>query len=242
VNLSIVVPAFNEERVLGATLASIEAAGRSFDAAGIGRELIVCDNNSTDRTAQIAAAAGARVVFEPINQIARARNTGARHATGDWLLFIDADSHPSPELCADAARVMLSGRSVAGGSTIAVGAGEPRAVHAVCAAWNLLSRAARWAAGSFFFCDSGTFRAVGGFSERLYVSEDVDLCRRVKRVARCRGPSIAILHRHPLRTSARKAHLYTSRELAAWYVKVLLTGGRPLRSARHSPIWYDGRR
>ncbi|HUN69649.1 MAG TPA: glycosyltransferase, partial [Burkholderiales bacterium] len=74
--LSIVVPAFNEERLLASTLESIKAAAKVFDAAG-GWELIVCDNNSTDATAEIARAAGAQVVFEPHNQISRARNRGA---------------------------------------------------------------------------------------------------------------------------------------------------------------------
>ncbi|HEX6156752.1 MAG TPA: glycosyltransferase, partial [Burkholderiales bacterium] len=69
--VSIVVPAFNEERLLAGSLAAIRQAMGAFDDA----ELIVCDNNSTDRTAEIARAAGARVVFEPLNQIGRARNT-----------------------------------------------------------------------------------------------------------------------------------------------------------------------
>ena len=77
-------------------------------------ELIVCDNNSTDRTAAIAAAAGAIVVFEPINQISRARNTGAARATGDWLLFVDADSFPTRELFADVVAAISSGACMAG--------------------------------------------------------------------------------------------------------------------------------
>jgi len=79
--ISVVVPAFNEERLLAATLDSIKAAAQAFDGSG-GWELIVCDNNSTDRTAGIAHAAGARVVFEPHNQISRARNRGAAAAAG----------------------------------------------------------------------------------------------------------------------------------------------------------------
>jgi glycosyltransferase involved in cell wall biosynthesis len=73
-------------------------------------ELIVCDNNSTDYTADIARAAGATVVFEPVNQIARARNRGAEAATGDWLLFIDADSHPSAGLFTDVVEQIKSDR------------------------------------------------------------------------------------------------------------------------------------
>ena len=67
----------------------------AFTARGWTTELIVCDNNSSDATPAIAAAAGARVVFEPVNQIGRARNAAAAAATGDWLVFVDADSHPT---------------------------------------------------------------------------------------------------------------------------------------------------
>src|SRR5882672_352802 len=72
--ISVVVPAFNEERLLPGSLLSIRAAMEGFARFGWKSELIVCDNNSTDRTAEIAKSAGAEVVFEPVNQISRARN------------------------------------------------------------------------------------------------------------------------------------------------------------------------
>ena len=101
--VSVIVPAFNEEQLLADSLAEIRKASAAFSLRGWTVELIVCDNNSTDRTAGIASAVGATVVFEPLNQIARARNTGAAAATGDWLLFVDADTHPSRELFGDVA-------------------------------------------------------------------------------------------------------------------------------------------
>jgi glycosyltransferase involved in cell wall biosynthesis len=242
VRISIIVPAFNEERALGETLASIRASAVAFDRAGFSWELIVCNNNSTDRTAEIAEAAGARVVFEPFNQISRARNTGAAHASGEWLLFIDADSHPSPELCADVVAAMRRGRCLAGGATIAVPRGEPMALQLVVWSWNALSIVTRWCAGSFLFCETAAFRAVGGFSEHLFISEDVELLMRLKRYARQSHRTIEILRRHPLQTSARKAHLYSPREFAMLHLRMLLSGGRVMRDRRRLPIWYDGRR
>ena len=117
--ISVVVPAFNEERLLAFSLETILASCHVFRDRGWSSELIVCDNNSTDRTAEIARAAGARVVFEPVNQISRARNAGAAAATGDWLVFVDADSYPGAELFADAADAIQEGRCLAGGSTVA---------------------------------------------------------------------------------------------------------------------------
>src|SRR5260370_36079569 len=113
--IAVVVPAFNEERLLPGSLSGIRAAMGGFAWLGWESELIVCDNNSTDRTAEIAKGAGAQVVFEPVNQIGRARNTGAARARGDWIFFVDADSYPSVELFLDAADSLGSGRCLARG-------------------------------------------------------------------------------------------------------------------------------
>ena len=112
--VSVVVPAFNEAQGLGAALRSIRHAMTAFDAVEWDSELIVCDNNSTDRTAEIAREAGAIVAFEPVNQISRARNAGAAKARGDWIIFVDADSHPTRELFVDVIDVIQQGRCLAG--------------------------------------------------------------------------------------------------------------------------------
>ena len=225
--------------MLAPTLELIKAAAKVFDASG-GWELIVCDNNSSDRTAEIAVAAGARVVFEPHNQISRARNRGAAAATGEWLLFVDADSSPSPGLFRELKEAIDSGGCLAGGSTIAA-EGSP-GFRAAIHAWNGLSRATRWAAGAFVFCERGAFAELGGFSEELYATEELDLFRRLKRLARRRGKRIAILHRHPLLTSDRKLRLYRWDELAGFAARFVLRPRRTLRSAADCRPWYDGRR
>src|SRR6266513_428227 len=99
-------------------MTQVKAAMAAFARRGWEAALIVCDNNSTDRTGDLARAAGATVVFEPINQIARARNSGAAAASGDWLIFVDADSHPSAELFAEVAGQIEAGKCLAGGATV----------------------------------------------------------------------------------------------------------------------------
>lgn len=238
---SIVVPAFNEERLLGESLRHIRAAMAVFAARGWETELIVCDNNSTDRTAEIARAAGATVVFEPVNQIARARNAGAAAATGDWLVFVDADSHPSPELFADVAAAIDRGRALAGGATLRMETPLRRA-RLANGLWNRLSRALRLLAGSFIFVESAAFRAVGGFSQELFAGEELDLTRRLKAEARRRGKRLVILHRRPLLTSARKARLYTCGELLRFFLRAAFRHRSTLRSRAACAPWYDGRR
>ena len=93
---SIIIPAYNETEQLPSTLSAIRA---SMAASNLQGECIVVDNNSTDTTAETARLNGADlVVFEPINQIARARNTGARASQGRYLIFIDADTRINPTL------------------------------------------------------------------------------------------------------------------------------------------------
>ena len=161
-DLSIIVPAYNEEKLLASTLQAMR------DAAAVLTnhtwELIVCDNNSTDRTALIAAEY-AVVVNEPVNQIGRARKTGAAAARGEWLLFIDADSWPSPALMNDLGETMRDAAVLYGGAEIAmenVGRG-PRWVIGM---WHRIARWRGWAAGSFLFVRAAAFREVGGFSAR----------------------------------------------------------------------------
>jgi len=112
---SIVVPAFNEEMLLPATLRALAQAMESVPYEG---EVVVCDNNSTDRTAAIAREAGARVVFEATNQISRARNTGAKAARGRWLVWVDADTRLPGELLRAAIDGMATGGVAGGGSII----------------------------------------------------------------------------------------------------------------------------
>ena len=239
--ISIVVPAFNEEKLLAQSLATIRAASTAFAQRGWDVELIVCDNNSTDGTAAIAREAGASVVFEPLNQISRARNAGAAHARGDWIVFVDADSWPTPELFDEAAQAIESGDCLAGGATLRYDI-DRLDVRIPLAMWNAVSRLMKWAAGSFMFCEASAFREVGGFSQALYAAEEVDFFRRLKKLARAQRRRIVVLHRHPLRTSARKATLYTWREMGRFLLRMVASRGQSLRSRDECQPWYDGRR
>ncbi|HLP75816.1 MAG TPA: glycosyltransferase [Candidatus Paceibacterota bacterium] len=239
--ISVVVPAFNEERLIGETLRRIQAACGAFSRRGWETELIVCNNNSTDRTAEVAGTAGAKVVFEPVNQIARARNSGAKAASGDWLIFVDADSHPGAELFDDVAEQIQSGRCLAGGCTVKLEGDYPKA-RLIVGAWNCVSRICRWVAGSFIFCETKAFGEIGGFSQELFASEEIDLSKRLKKLARGQGRKIVILHRHPIATSARKLHLYTPLEHLKFLLRTVLAGGKTLNSREACHTWYDGRR
>lgn len=91
--ISVIIPAWDEERALPATLAALERAVKQAQAqrSGLRVEVIVVDGHSSDRTASIAAATGATVVQAPRGR-GRQMCAGAEHAQGDWLLFLHADT------------------------------------------------------------------------------------------------------------------------------------------------------
>lgn len=239
--ISIVIPAFNEEKLLGRTLAGVKESLAGLQRRGWDAEVVVCDNNSRDRTAAIAQAAGAKVVFEPVNQISRARNAGAAGATGDWLVFIDADSVPSGELLEQVARNIETGRCIGGGCLVKLDERLPAASFVV-GLWNLISVVNRWAAGSFIYCDSKAFREIGGFSCKLYASEEIEFSWRLKRLGRRQGRKFWIIRHPKLVTSARKMHLYTPGELIAFFLKATFLPWKVLASRDQCAPWYDGRR
>ncbi|HVU08047.1 MAG TPA: glycosyltransferase [Verrucomicrobiae bacterium] len=239
--ISIVVPAFNEEKLLAASLVQIKSAVTAFTQIGWETELIVCDNNSTDRTAEIARASGATIVFEPVNQIARARNCGAAVATGDWLIFVDADSRPGAELFTDVAEQIKSGHCLAGGVTIRLDE-HFFVADLITRFWNFLSRSRKLLAGSFIFCETAAFRKINGFSHELFVTEELELSRRLKQLARATGKKIVVLNRHPLVTSARKMKLYSGREYLRFFARFIFQRRRALTSRETAHLWYDGRR
>lgn len=225
---------------MGESLGRVKSAAVAFARRGWEIELIVCDNNSTDRTAEIAGNAGVRVVFEGVNQIARARNRGAAAATGDWLVFVDADSRPSMELFDEVAREISSGTCLAGGVTVRLDDCYWLA-KAVNGVWNLISRSFHLLAGSFIFCERTAFQKLGGFSKELFAGEELELSQRLKKMAAEDGKRIVILHRHPLTTSARKVYLYSLREHFRLMTRAAFNR-RILTSREACHLWYDGRR
>jgi len=237
--LSVIVPAFNEGKRIGACLRSVRSALQANARPGVETEIIVANNNSTDATAEIARDFGADVAFEPVNQISRARNAGARAATGEWFLFLDADTL----LNADSAREMLerieAGQCAGGGSIITFDE-APWTGRCLCRLWNRMSIRFTIIAGCFLFCRADAFHDLGGFSLDLFSAEELEFTANLKRWARARRLSVVILRQTPLVTSGRKFVLYSRREWGRFlwrYVKA------PRQAPRERlDLHYDGRR
>jgi glycosyltransferase involved in cell wall biosynthesis len=134
-DVSVVIPAYNEEEGIASVVSAVLARGAW-------REVLVVDDGSTDRTAERAAGAGARVVRHPYNKgNGAAVKTGVREAAGDVVLLMDADGQHDP---ADAPRIVAA----VGLHDMVIGARSARDQDAVRALGNgIFKTVASWLTG-----------------------------------------------------------------------------------------------
>jgi glycosyltransferase involved in cell wall biosynthesis len=229
--ISFIVPAHNEELLLGETLRAIELAARALAQPF---EIIVVDDASVDNTAEIARAHNARVVSVAFRQIARTRNAGARNAHGEWFVFVDADTIVTQAVVCAAIAAIRAG-AVGGGCAIRFDGRVPRYAKAMAAIALPLYRALGLAAGCFLFCTREAFQTVGGFDENLFAAEEAAMSLALHRQGRF------VVLRETVATSGRKLRTYTAREILGIFLRL---AARPsaLRKREGLDIWYGQRR
>lgn len=200
--ISMIVPAYNEGRYLPRLLASIDVARRRYSPDPDAVEVIVSDNLSTDDTAELARGYGSRVVTQPKRVIAAVRNLGARAATGDIFVFVDADSSIHPDTFTRVARALASPRVVGGatGVTMDRWSAGIAVTYALLEAWCWVSG---WDTG-VLFCRRETFDEIGGFPEHLMFAEDLAFYSGLRRLGRTRGQRFVRLRGVRTITSTRK--------------------------------------
>lgn len=178
--VSIIIPAHNEERSLVFLLDSLSRL--VFPKSRL--EIVVVDHESTDRTAEIAARLGARVILHRGGTIASVRNAGARTASGTLLAFVDADCTVAPDWLTCALIHFDDPRVGAVGSFHEIPLEPLTLVRRVL---HLYTKAlpekgpAHWLPSGNFIVHRDVFWASGGFDETMATCEDVDLCVRIAR-------------------------------------------------------------
>ena len=228
--ISFIVPSYNEEFELPATIDAIRRSVRE-----LAHEIIVVDDASEDRTAEIAAAAGTRVVSINRRQIAAARNAGGRAARGDVLIFVDADTDIHPTHVDGVIEALASG-CVGGGARVQMGDRVPRWAEIFTKMFSALYFAVNLGAGAFLFTTRQNFEAVGGFDEQFFVGEEVFFSLALRKIGRFK------ILPEPVVTSGRKLRMYSAREIFANMFAVLIGGLRTARSREKLDIWYNGKR
>jgi len=186
--ISIIVPAYNEEKYIGITLSSIKQAQHLLlSEKGISAEIIVVDNDSTDSTANIARSFEAEVFNEPTHNVAKVRNVGANRANGEILVFVDADV-VVPERLLCRIHEAMSDELCIGGAVDTNYQPAKYLVKVYLRMWRFVGKVAGMAQGATQFCRKDVYASLNGYDETLYMGEDVDFYRRLKRYAkRCNG-------------------------------------------------------
>jgi len=232
ITLSFIVPAYNEERLLGSTLAAINNVIAVIPESA---EVIVVDDASADSTPTIAGSHGARVVSVHRRQIAATRNAGARESRGEWLVFVDADTIVNESVVRAAIAAMRVG-AAGGGCTLRFDGRLPLYARLLVGGFLPVYRALRLAAGCFIFCTRAAFDAAGGFDERLFAAEEAILSRALRRQGR-----FVILREH-VTTSGRKLRAHSAGEILGGLLRLAVAGPKALRRRDGLDIWYGVRR
>jgi glycosyltransferase involved in cell wall biosynthesis len=188
---SIIIPAYNEEQYLPRLLDSIDVARSNYSGGPDSVEVIVADNDSNDRTAEIATARGARVVRVEKRRIAAARNGGGHAARGEIVCFIDADSAVHPQTFNAIERTIASGRYVGGSTGLTLERKSFGLLVTYCLGAPMV-----WLSGmdsGVVFCRREDFEAVGGYDEDYMYAEDLLFLMALRRLGKTRGQRLTRL-------------------------------------------------
>lgn len=200
--ISIIIPAYNEEKYIARTLESIKAVDRdSYDI-----ELLVVDGGSTDKTKKIAESFGARVITIPHKGIGYARQQGVLAAKGEIVVFTDADTtHPKNWLTRHVETLKKPGVVFTYG-TYLVSDGTFPYFHYI----NYIQPHVLWllhhlvrspiAAGQNLAFWREKALSIGGFDEHILVMEDTDLAIRMLKVGK-----VLFLHDLVVQSSGRRS-------------------------------------
>jgi glycosyltransferase involved in cell wall biosynthesis len=178
-DLSIIIPAYNEARLISHGLASIQQ-----HLAGLDYEVIVVDNGSLDDTGRIAAGfLGVRVLRIEKSTISRARNEGEKLASGRMYAFLDADVMVTPRWAAAMRRKLAQtqgGGDYFGGFPFDI----PDQASLLERAWfpaSSVGGGLSYVGSANLVVSSSVFRKIEGFNEALRTAEDVDFGHRARR-------------------------------------------------------------
>ena len=230
--ISVVIPAFQEESYLSATLSSLHDA---MSVCRCGAELIVVDNDSADRTVEVARSFDAMVVHEAVHNISRVRNAGASVAGGDVLAFVDADT-TVPRCFLDRVAEAMGDAACIGGSADIIHTPASKLLRGYLGAWRWLGIRLGVAQGAVQFCRHSTFDLLKGYDESYFMGEDVDFYWRLHKLCTKHGGYLSFLDDVKVVPSPRRFDYTPTWRTLIWTNPVFIALFRKTRSAWSA--WY----
>lgn len=169
--ISVIIPAYNEERVLSNTVTALLRQPGEF-------EVILVDGGSTDRTVEVARSlAGVRLLSAPKGRASQ-MNAGAKQATGEWLLFLHADT-VLPAGAIHRLNDMEADRAIQAGGFMHQFSGDDWRLKFISFLDNFRCARSRMIYGDqALFVRRALFEQLGGFPNQP-ILEDVALCERL---------------------------------------------------------------
>jgi glycosyltransferase involved in cell wall biosynthesis len=240
IGITIVIPAYNEEKFLPATLNSVNLSRELFSrTTGIPTEVIVVDNSSTDKTALVADDHQALVISHDIRNISSVRNAGIRKASYSLIVAIDADCSISPDSLVKIWNFMKDDRFL--GAALGVKIHSSKALNRVMARWiQSIVASTSGIYGAMFVFRKHAAMAVGGFPEDRFVAEDSVFAIAMRRHAKKSGKKFGILRSVVVETLDRKETKL--RDLPALAVQIIAAFLGVRQDAEDLKYWYKPRR
>ena len=198
IKVSVIIPAHNEEKYVVRCIDSVKLAASCVKC---GVEIIVVCNRCTDRTAELAAENGARVVTDESRCIATVRNAGIKAARGKVIVTIDCDNRMTEGTLREILGMLNSGKYIGGGAPL-------RFERYSAALWinDIMCRAGFGITGLYcgiFWAEKRTFDALGGFVEKK-AGEDIATAKALRAYGKKCGKKYGCLRRNHLINSTRK--------------------------------------
>ncbi|MEI6462700.1 MAG: carotenoid biosynthesis protein [bacterium] len=195
--LSVVIPAYNEEKYIEGTILNIKKVLNDLN---IKFEITVVNNNSTDNTDSIARKLEVNVIFQGERNISKTRNLGATNSKGNYLLFVDADTKITPEIISISLE-KLSKNKLKAVSTITTFDKYPSIQSYGVWIYNFASRVFKLGIGQYILIHKEAFLSLKGFDESFFAFEEIEFFKRLKK--RFGNESFEVLS-IPVKTSGRK--------------------------------------
>lgn len=234
--MSLIIPAYNEEKLIYKTLLSVSKAIKKFEFETNEKiELIVVDNASTDRTVEIAKRFDATIVREERHIIAAVRNAGAKVAKSDILCFLDADSEVSENIFTRVYDAMQSGDYIGGGVKMMLD--QPGFIFKGMEWGSQIMSHLMGISAVLIYSKKETFEKIGGFDESYFAGEDLKFVFRLKKAGKKAGLKFKNINDGFVVTSARKFNVMTLNDLVL-FARLLLNNKLMTRQDLCGS-WYD---